>query len=50
VQLSAELSTAPLCAHVNLGFFMAYPARLLQGIGKFMRYVKLKPGTASKND
>src|ERR1700742_5133960 len=37
-------------AHVNVGFFhgasLADPARLLQGSGKYMRHVKLKPGTA----
>ena len=36
-------------SHVNVGFFqgsaLADPARLLQGNGKFMRHVKLKPGT-----
>lgn len=36
-------------AHVNVGFFQGAslpdPARLLQGNGKFMRHVKLKPGT-----
>ncbi len=36
-------------SHVNLGFFQGAslpdPARLLQGSGKFMRHVKLKPGT-----
>jgi hypothetical protein len=35
--------------HVNVGFFnrkaLADPARLLQGTGKYMRHVKLKPGT-----
>jgi hypothetical protein len=35
-------------AHVNVGFFQGAvlpdPARLLQGAGKFMRHVKLKPG------
>jgi len=35
--------------HVNVGFFhgasLPDPARLLQGTGKFMRHVKLKPGT-----
>jgi hypothetical protein len=35
--------------HVNVGFFQGAslpdPARLLQGTGKFMRHVKLKPGT-----
>lgn len=34
--------------HVNVGFFQGVslpdPARLLQGSGKFMRHVKLKPG------
>ncbi len=37
-------------AHVNVGFFhgasLPDPARLLQGAGKFMRHVKLRPGTA----
>jgi hypothetical protein len=37
-------------AHVNVGFFrgaaLADPARLLQGDGKYMRHVKVKPGTA----
>jgi len=36
-------------SHVNVGFFQGAalpdPARLLQGDGKFMRHVKLKPGT-----
>ena len=36
-------------AHINVGFFQASelpdPARLLQGSGKFMRHIKLKPGT-----
>jgi hypothetical protein len=36
-------------SHVNVGFFhgasLADPARLLQGTGKFMRHVKLRPGT-----
>jgi hypothetical protein len=35
-------------SHVNVGFFQGAalpdPARLLQGAGKFMRHVKLKPG------
>ena len=35
--------------HVNVGFFQGAslpdPARLLQGTGKFMRHVKLKPAT-----
>ena len=38
-------------SHVNVGFFhgaaLPDPARLLQGIGKFMRHVKLRPGTAT---
>ena len=38
-------------SHVNVAFFQGAslpdPARLLQGIGKFMRHVKLKPGTAA---
>jgi len=36
-------------SHVNVGFFhgaaLTDPARLLQGAGKFMRHVKLTPGT-----
>jgi len=36
-------------AHVNVGFFLGAalpdPARLLEGNGKFMRHVKLRPGT-----
>ncbi len=36
-------------SHVNVGFFQGAslpdPARLLQGEGKSMRHVKLKPGT-----
>ena len=36
-------------SHVNVGFFhgasLPDPARLLQGAGKFMRHVKLKPGS-----
>jgi hypothetical protein len=36
-------------SHVNVGFFQGAslpdPARLLQGSGRFMRHVKLKPGT-----
>jgi hypothetical protein len=38
-------------SHVNVGFFhgtaLADPDRLLQGNGKFMRHVKLKPGIAT---
>jgi hypothetical protein len=37
-------------SHVNVGFFhgaaLPDPARLLEGAGKFMRHVKLRPGTA----
>lgn len=36
-------------SHVNVGFFQGAglpdPARLLQGIGRFMRHVKLRPET-----
>jgi hypothetical protein len=36
-------------SHVNVGFFhgatLPDPARLLQGAGKFMRHVMLRPGT-----
>jgi len=38
-------------SHVNVVFFQGAalpdPARLLQGSGKFMRHVKLKPGTTT---
>jgi hypothetical protein len=38
-------------SHVNVGFFQGAslpdPARLLQGTGKFMRHVKLRPGTTA---
>jgi hypothetical protein len=38
-------------SHVNVAFFhgvaLPDPARLLQGAGKFMRYVKLRPGAAT---
>ncbi len=38
-------------SHVNVGFFQGAslpdPARLLQGTGKFMRHVKLRPETAT---
>jgi hypothetical protein len=37
-------------SHVNVGFFhgvgLPDPARLVQGTGKFMRHVKLRPGAA----
>jgi hypothetical protein len=39
-------------SHVNVGFFQGAalqdPARLLQGAGRFMRHVKLRPGAATK--
>ena len=38
-------------AHVNVGFFhgaaLPDPAGLLEGSGKYMRHVKLKPGVVS---
>jgi hypothetical protein len=38
-------------SHTNVGFFhgatLPDPAGLLQGTGKFMRHVKLRPGTAT---
>jgi len=38
-------------SHVNVGFFQGAvlpdPAGLLQGSGKFMRHIKLRPGTAT---
>src|SRR4051794_31875082 len=38
-------------SHVHVGLFQGAglpdPARLLQGAGKFMRHVKLRPGTAT---
>ena len=38
-------------SHVNVGFFhgaaLADPTGLLQGTGKFMRHVKLRPGLAT---
>ena len=38
-------------SHVNVGFFhgaaLPDPARLLEGSGRFMRHVKLKPGTVT---
>ncbi|HLH00603.1 MAG TPA: DUF1801 domain-containing protein [Bryobacteraceae bacterium] len=38
-------------SHVNVGFFhgaaLPDPARLLEGAGKFMRHVKLRPGEAA---
>src|ERR1700732_1749408 len=53
----ASLGDAPFAyvnvftSHVNVGFFhgaaLPDPARLLQGTGKFMRHVKLRPGTAT---
>ncbi len=41
-------------SHVNVGFFhgasLPDPARLLQGTGKFMRHVKLKPSEPANED
>ncbi len=41
-------------AHVNVGFFLgaelADPSALLEGTGKFMRHVKLRPGVAIDED
>ncbi len=41
-------------SHVNVGFFhgasLPDPARLLQGTGKYMRHVKLRPGVPSNED
>ena len=41
-------------SHVNVGFFQGAalpdPAGLLQGTGKFMRHVKLRPGTPANAD
>lgn len=41
-------------AHVNVGFFrgaeLADPAGLLEGTGKFMRHVKLRPVTEVNKD
>jgi hypothetical protein len=38
-------------SHVNVGFFhgaaLPDPTHLLQGTGKFMRHVKLRPGSAT---
>jgi len=38
-------------SHVNVGFFhgaaLADPTRLMEGTGKCMRHVKLRPGTAT---
>lgn len=40
-------------SHVNVGFFhgasLPDPARLLQGDGRFMRHVKLKPGSPTNS-
>jgi hypothetical protein len=56
----ASLGDAPFgyvnvfTSHVNVGFFQGAslpdPARLLQGTGKFMRHVKLKPATPTNSD
>lgn len=40
-------------SHVNVGFFhgaaLRDPARLLQGTGRFMRHVKLRPGVTTNS-
>lgn len=40
-------------AHVNVGFFhgasLPDPARLLEGTGKHMRHIKLRPGAAANS-
>src|SRR5580658_2270899 len=40
-------------SHVNVGFFQGAalpdPFHLMQGTGKFMRHVKLRPGTATND-
>ena len=40
-------------SHVNVGFFQGAslpdPSRLLQGSGRFMRHVKLRPGAVAEN-
>jgi len=40
-------------SHVNVGFFQGAalpdPSRLLQGDGRFMRHVKLRPGTTTND-
>ena len=40
-------------SHANVGFFhgaaLRDPARLLQGTGKFMRHVKVRPGASINN-
>ncbi len=41
-------------AHVNVGFFLGTslrdPASILEGTGRFMRHVKLRPGAATGDD
>jgi hypothetical protein len=48
VRDAAFAYTNAFTAHVNVGFFrgteLADPDRLLEGTGKFMRHVKLRPG------
>jgi hypothetical protein len=45
------MSSDVFTSHVNVGFFhgaaVPDPARLLQGTGKFMRHVKLRPRIAT---
>lgn len=48
VKDAAFAYTNAFTAHVNVGFFrgaeLADPAQLLEGNGKYMRHVKLRPG------
>ena len=50
VGYAAFAYTNVFTAHVNVGFFQGAalpdPAGLLQGDGKYMRHVKLRPGTS----
>lgn len=50
VQDAAFAYVSAFTAHVNVGFFqgasLADPAGLLEGTGKYMRHVKLRPGLA----
>lgn len=54
VQRFALGYVAAFKAHVNVGFFLgstlADPAGLLEGEGRFMRHVKLRPGTAHPDE
>jgi hypothetical protein len=47
-------ATSMYTSHVNVGFFQGAalpdPRRLLQGTGRFMRHVKLRPETDTNDD